>query len=166
MKKLQTLHKIVARDMALGFSIENICEGRKLNLSDWKRTVNSTLFAAEVERVRNLFEEQLLESYHDDPAFQKIKESRMIATQTLIDEMTNFDKETGGSGTTRLKAAVEVLEIAGVKKAQQQNTNVTILQISDTKAAALAKRTQQMGRTLSSQPTSIFETSCEVLDGD
>lgn len=138
MKTMNPIHKIVAREMALGFSLAAICEARNLDYTSWKRITTSTLFKEEVNRIGKKLEEQELEAFHENPAIQKLKAAQLRAADTLIEELDNCDKEMGGSASTRIKAATSVFDYSGMESAKKDNSQVVVVQISENKQALLS----------------------------
>ena len=139
MKALSPIHKIVAREMALGFSIEEICVARQLDIDTWKRISKGDLFAAEVKRIMGRVEEQLVEEAGEHPVLQTLKAASIRAANSLIAETSNFEKEEeGATATTRIAASKAVLEFAGFTKKEEQKLPTVVINISSDKAASLS----------------------------
>jgi len=140
MKALNPIHKIVARELALGFLLSAICEARNLDTTNWKRIANSTLFKTEVKRIGDKLEQQEIEAYHENPAMQKLKAAQIRAVDTLTIELDNYDKDSGASAMSRIKSANSVIEKSGLVQVEQ-TAPVTIIQISSNKQDILTTKT-------------------------
>lgn len=127
LQKLKPLHKVVAREMAMGASLRDICDNRGLNISTWRQITTCALFLQEVERVGREIENEDIDDFVRDPVRLKLKNARFQAASRLVEEIDNFDKEnTGASANTRLIAAKTVLEASGDLKAQETGPTVVI----------------------------------------
>ena len=125
--------------MALGFTLEEICVARQLEVDTWKRVVKGDLFASEVKRMLARVEDQLVEEAGDHPVLQKLKAASIRAADALIAETSNFEKdEEGATATTRIAASKAVLEFAGFTKKEEQKLPTVVINISSDKAASLS----------------------------
>jgi hypothetical protein len=138
MKALSPIHRMVARELALGFDLGEICRVRKLDIEAWRRMTNSKMFKIEVARLADAIEEQLIQEAGEDPAFQKLRAARLAAADTLIEETRNYDPESGASAATRISASKDVLDRAGITKKQEANAPAIVINISGGKAELLA----------------------------
>jgi len=132
---MKPIYSIVAREMALGISLSDICKARGLNLESLQRVARGDLFQQEVKRVQGEIEQQIIEKAVEDPVLQKLQALSYRAVTTLSDEMDNYDPELGGSATTRISAADKILNKAGYsgKKDGADSASVIILSLSEAK---------------------------------
>jgi hypothetical protein len=133
--KLKPVYTIVAREVALGLDLRDICEARKLNLESMRRVTRGELFKAEVARLQGIIEEEMVTSAIEDPVLSKLKALSYNAVGRLADEMDNYDEETGASAATRLSASKAILDKAGYsgKKDENEGNKVIILSLSQEK---------------------------------
>lgn len=141
MKELKTMYRAVARYMALGVPIEKICAALSLNLESVKRVAGDELFKAEVRRVEAELEERILEDAASDPVVAELKMAGKIAAARLVQEVENFDKESGGSAATRIKAAESILDRIGYSQPVSSNgPSLIFVELSPEKLAAVQKK--------------------------
>ena len=64
---MKPIYTIVAREIALGLDLADICTARSLNYESMKRVARGDLFKEEVRRVQGEIEQQLVEDAVADP---------------------------------------------------------------------------------------------------
>ncbi len=135
---LKPIYKIVAREMALGIELKDICEARGLKYDALLRVARGELFKREVEKLQAKIEEEIVQQAVEDPVLAKLKGLSYRAAGVLGDEMDNFDEETGASATSRISASKAVLDKAGYSgKGGESENKVIILSLSEAKLAAV-----------------------------
>lgn len=155
MKEIKSVHRTVARYLALGIPLSNVCESLGLNLSTWRQISAQELFKAEVKRIEGEIESQFVEEQSSDPVFLELKAASRQAAKRLTEEVNNFDPDTGASAATRIKAATSVLDRIGLTGVTDQRPQTMInIQISQAKADLLAKQKEREKRV---QPNAIGE---------
>lgn len=132
---MKPIYSIVAREIALGIDLADICATRSLNLESMKRVARGDIFKQEVKRFQSEIEQQMLEKVNEDPVLQKLQALSYRAITTLSDEMENYDPDMGGSASTRISAADKILTKAGYsgKKDGIETANVIVLSLSENK---------------------------------
>lgn len=120
MAKLAPIFRQIARDVALGCSLEDIAALRDISLEDLKKVTRGGTFSKAVSEIQKAIDLQVIEEAAEDPIRRKLKVASMNAANRLVDEVNNFDKEQGANASTRIKAASTVLDISGYTK--QENT--------------------------------------------
>ena len=133
MKSLNSKHRMVARYMAMGATLKDVCDAYKLSYSTWSNITCTPLFRAEIDRLQKDLDERMLEEIAEDPVFQQLKISALKAARTLDAEVDNFDKEGGASPGTRVMAARTILDASGYGKAKDnvKTPSITVV-IGDT----------------------------------
>ena len=133
--KLKPIYNIVAREVALGIDLRDICEARKLNLESIQRVSRGELFKAEVNRLQAVIEDEMVTQAVEDPVLAKLRALSYNAVGRMADEMDNYDSETGASAATRLSASKGILDKAGYagKKDENDGAKVIILSLSAAK---------------------------------
>lgn len=143
MASLQPIFQILAREMALGFSLEDICLARDIPLDSAQKVARGSLFKAEVARISAAIEQEVIETAGADPVIQKLKGLALHAVDTLSSELTNYDSEMGGSAATRLQASKAILDRSGYNGQVADNgPSKIILMISEDKLATLRKASE------------------------
>jgi len=138
MRDLKTKHRAVARYLALGIPLADVCENLGLSLESWRQIVSEPLFKQEVKRVEGELEEKMLENAVSDPVVAKMKMSALQAVSVLVSEMNNQEKEMGASSATRIRAADSLLDRVGYNTPSVQNgSNIIFLEMSTAKLDAL-----------------------------
>ena len=134
------LFRSVAREVALGIPLHEICVARQLDHESWKRIASGTIFKTEVERISTKIEEQIVADEAEHPVLQKLKVAAVKAVETLVSEVTNYEKdEEGATATTRINASKTVLELAGFTKKEEQKIPTVVINISSSKASSLSR---------------------------
>jgi hypothetical protein len=116
MKSLNSKHKAIARYLAMGADLRDVCRTYSLNYESWINITRSPLFKEEVARLERELEERMLQEISEDPVMQQLKVSALKAARTLDSELENYEKELGANASTRISASKTVLESAGYKK--------------------------------------------------
>ena len=137
--KLKPIYTLVAREVALGIDLRDICEARKLDLDSLRRVSRGELFKAEVSRLQGVIEEEMVLSALEDPVLAKLRALSYNAVGRLADEMDNYDTEIGGTAATRLSASKAILDKAGYsgKADENEGSKVIILSLSQAKLDAV-----------------------------
>lgn len=137
--KLKPVYAIVAREVALGIDLRDICEARKLDYANVQRVSRGDIFKAEVKRLQGVIEQEMVASAVEDPVLAKLKGLSYRAVGILGDEMENYDSETGASSTTRISASKGILDKAGYAgKKEEDVSRVIILSLSQEKLDAVS----------------------------
>jgi len=126
MKELKPKHLLVARYMALGLSLKDICARYHLNYKSWQQTVRGDLFKAKVAELVEEIETNLVESVTEDPVLLKLKAAAGSAVDVLVTEMENVDEDTGASAATRISAADKLLKKAGYDSGMEEDKSAII----------------------------------------
>jgi len=138
MVKLNNTHRAVARYIALGLQLSEVCNHLGLNYESWRQTVNQPLFKEEVKRIQSEIENRMIEDAVTDPVVARLKMSAVKASELLVAELSNHEREDGASATSRIKAATEILNRAGYSDNQQvEGQNIIFLELSPEKLSAL-----------------------------
>ena len=136
LQKLKPVHQAVARDLAMGIRLTDICSNRGLNYSSWGAIVSSELFKFEVKRLQQEIEDQIIDNHVNDPVRARLAAASHSAAERLIEEVNNFDPDSGAKSATRISAATTLLEINGYKKQEQKN--VIVLNLSESKLNSIS----------------------------
>lgn len=112
-KELKNKHKTVARYLAMGLGLREICEMLMLNYGSWQQIVATPLFKHEINRVAQEIEERAIEAAVTDPVLLRIKSATLNAVNRLVNEVDNIDPESGASATSRIRAAESILDRCG-----------------------------------------------------
>lgn len=127
---MQTLtankYKIVARYLALGVPLEDVCTTLGFSLQTWTRIISEPLFKEELSRIQKEIEDRIVEDAVSDPVHAKLKAASVKATNLLIAEVENNNPEEGANAGTRIKAANSILDRAGYTTGIQQSSGVNI----------------------------------------
>lgn len=127
LKKLKSTHKTVAREMAMGASLVDICRARGLNILTWRQITTCDLFKQEMERVFKEIEDEEVDDFVRDPTRIKLRNARIVAAERVVNEVDNFNRDNeGASSSTRLAASKLILEAAGDLKAKETGPTVVI----------------------------------------
>lgn len=137
LEALSNVHRAVARDMALGLTIEQSCSYRGLAVTRWQRIAQGELFKNEVLRMQRAIESEMIDEVVTDPVFKRLQAAAVGAVDTLVSETGNYDRESGGTGSSRIAAANSILEKLGYK-GKEENKQVAIqINISSGEVPAL-----------------------------
>lgn len=143
LKKLKPLHKVVARELAMGIPLRDICEARGLNKATWSQITNCELFLQEVQRIQAQVEDEEIDDFVRDPVRLKLRTARMVAANRLVEEVDNFDKEeTGATSQSRLTAAKTILEVNGDLKSHEDKAPTLIIQLAESVLNTVMNNTQ------------------------
>lgn len=129
--KLKPLHSAVARELALGLRLIDICQARGLNYSSWQQITSSELFKLEVKRLVEEIEDEVIDNHVNDPVLARLKVASYKAADRLASEVDNFEEETGAKAATRITASQAILKITGYEKMEAKN--VIVLNLSENK---------------------------------
>jgi hypothetical protein len=113
MLKLNPIHLIVAQQLAKGIKLTDICKQMDLSYSTWANIATQPLFKHKVEQLTQELLNADKEDFIEDPVRRRIQDSRLKATERIIDEIDGTDPELGQSANTRLRAAHNILELSG-----------------------------------------------------
>lgn len=139
MKKLKNVHRVVARELALGIPLDRICETRALNYNTWMLISREELFKSEIDRLHAEIEKQMIYDHCNDPVLVKLKSECLASAKRIVEERDCFDSEIGASSSTRLKAASSILDMNGYGKKEEQGNTAVIINLSPEKLAGIAK---------------------------
>ena len=140
MAGLKPIYKMVAREMALGIDLTDICEARGLVLASMQRVCRGELFKVEIAKIQESIDQEIINKAAEDPVLAKLQGLSYRAVGVLGDEMDNYDQEAGGTATTRISASKAVLDKAGYSgKGGEGESKVIILSLSEAKLAAVKK---------------------------
>ena len=154
--KLKPIYTVVARELALGISLEDICVVRSLNLETMRRVVRGDLFKEELRRFQDEVDREILEQVHTDPVLQKLKTLSYNAVGRLESEMDNFDPETGGTGASRISASKAILDRSGYTgKQEDKGDTKVIIMLSESKLDAVKKAVDVKEEILANVPDSV-----------
>lgn len=132
LQNLREVHRAVARELAVGLTLEEICKAKALNITSWRQITTSPLFREEIKRIRNQIEDAIVDDHVDDPARLRLINSRNRAAEVLREELDNHEREAeGATAATRIKAANSILEATGDKDQGQDKGNVVILNLAE-----------------------------------
>jgi len=140
LQKLNNVHRVVARELALGIPLAKICEHRALNFKSWRNITTAPLFQQEVRRIESEIEEQIIDQHVTDPTVAELKSHSLAAAKKLGEELDNYDSETGGSASSRIKAAQALLDINGYTNKEDSGGQTVVINLSPEKLANIQKR--------------------------
>ena len=130
--KLKDIHRIVARYLAMGYDLEQICNAHGLNLTSWKQITTAPLFIEAKNRIHVELEDSHIDEHINDPVQMQLKMARRKATDRIIEEVDNFDKENeGATSSTRLKAAEDILHMTGDFKEEGQRGAAVVINLAE-----------------------------------
>ena len=153
MKDLAPIYKMVARDVALGISLEDSAEARSLPLREVKRVARGQAFYLLVNKFNLEIDAQLVKEAAEDPVRRKLAASSLKAAEVLTDEMENYDKESGGTAANRIKAADIILKTMGYGS-QKQEQNLAVIMLTPGKLSTV-RRTRDRMEDLKSVPDMV-----------
>jgi len=149
MQELKTQHRAVARYLALGISLRDICAQFNLNHSTWSQVVITPLFKHEQLRIEAELEDKILDDEVKDPILARLKTATIKAVTRLVEEVDNCQE--GSSASTRIKAAESILDRCGYSHKEKETTlNTVFVPISQEKIDAIFAKTP-----LLTQPDSV-----------
>lgn len=147
--EINAQHKAVARMLALGFELREVCEVYRLEYGRWKAVVEQALFQQEVARIQAELEQRMLDDTSSDPIMLELRQGARKAAARLVKEvdMTGEDANAG----SRIKAAVSLLDRLGyTAKREDQQASVVFVTITGDKLDAIMG-TKQLGE----QPATV-----------
>lgn len=122
-KKLKPSIVLVARLMALGRNVEDICETYKMDYQATLRQTQSTLFKTKLQELSSEIEAKLIEEAGSDPIMLELQSHGLKAAQRLGKEVNNMEEELGAAANSRIKASNDILKRLGYSEESKQNTN-------------------------------------------
>ena len=135
MKELKEKHRVVARNLAIGIDLKEICRNFNLNYDSWKQIVGQELFQEELRRISVEVEDKFIEGLPEDPVFLKLRLAADKAANRLGEEVDNFEL---GTADSRIRAANSILDRIGYyKKDTPQVPSIQII-VSSEKAEVIA----------------------------
>ena len=140
LQKLNNVHRVVARELALGIKLEKVCEHRALNFKTWRNIINAPLFQQEIRRLEDEIESQMIDDHCNDPVLATLRAESLGSAKRLVDERDNYDEETGASSSTRLQASKSILEFNGYGKRDDGGGNTVVINLSPEKLANIKSR--------------------------
>lgn len=140
LQKLSNVHRVVARELALGIGLDKICEHRALNHKTWRNIINAPLFQQEIRRLEDEIEAQMIDDHCNDPVVATLRAESLGAAKRLVEERDNYDEETGASSSTRLSASKSILEFNGYGKRDEGGGNTVVINLSPEKLASIKSR--------------------------
>lgn len=129
---LSPLYRMVARDFAIGISLEDIAELRNLPMAEVKRVAEGATFQKAVEKIQIDIDAALVQEEASDPIRALLKAQAKKSVTRLSDEVDSDNKEGGACATTRIKAANSILTMLGYGK-QEAQTNLAVIMLSPDK---------------------------------
>lgn len=142
MQSLNTRHRMVARELALGRRLKEVCEEMDLKLSTWQQIASKPLFKAEVQRIAQEIEKEMIQAAGEDPVRRFAKSKALPAVNLLAEEMTNDDPSQANSNS-RQNAAKALLSLGGYSASQPQtqvNLAAVNIAISPAKLEAMLSK--------------------------
>ena len=124
MAKLAPMFRMIARDVALGCSLEDISALRNVPLAEIKRVTRGGTFLKAVEVIQKEIDSQVIAEEAADPVRRKMQVHAMKAAERMIVEVDNED---GGSAGTRIKASQALLDMTGYGKTEDVSSLAVIM---------------------------------------
>lgn len=129
--KLNPIASMVARSLALGLDYEDIAVQTGLSVDNIAKVARGNLVKKRMRELQKEIDQQLVEDAAASPVVQFLKGKSMKAAETLSHEAENFDKEEqGATASTRIKAATEILTLAGYKQQEEKSSVGAVIMIS------------------------------------
>ncbi|MCP3685959.1 MAG: hypothetical protein GY861_25210 [bacterium] len=138
-QNLKTVHHAVARYMAFGHLLPDICQMLGLNLTRWKEIVRSPLFQDRVSTLRAELDAAIMDDYVKDPVLAHLNTLKVKAVERLAIELDEVDSEdSSATSNTRLKAAFGILDRTGYRdKADTDSRDIIFISLSEDKLNAV-----------------------------
>ena len=153
---LAPIYNIVAREVALGIPLVDICDARGLKLATVQKVARGDLFQENVRRFQAEIDQEIIQDAVSDPVLAKLRALSYRAVGTLAEEMESFDKENGASAATRISASKEVLNRAGYAgKSEGEGVSKVILLLSESKLDAIKQATEITEYVLAEVPDNV-----------
>lgn len=150
---------VVARDMALGATLEDISLLRNLPLPTIQKIARGRLFKKRMEDLQREIDQQMIAEVAEDPVQAKLRGLTLRAVERLGEEMDNYDCEEGkATAGTRIKAANSLLDRAGVVGKRDDMGGTVVLQLSTEKLDGIQASLEAMKR-------KTFEDIPDSVDG-
>jgi hypothetical protein len=128
--ELKPKHKAVARLLALGVPLPDICSTYNLNYDTWTQTCRAPLFKAEVASIQDELTDRMIDETIKDPSVARLKTLSAKAITALESELENHNREDGATAASRIKAADSILDRAGYIGKTEQLAPSVVIEIS------------------------------------
>ena len=136
MKKPDTRCRMVARYLALGIPLAEVCTAHGLNPTSWRVIVSSPMFQTLLTEVNQEIDERVAEEAVGDPTLATLRVNSLKAAQTLAGLV---DK--GDSDSVKIKAADSILDRTGYGREHEKPApSVIFLELSAEKLAIVTNR--------------------------
>jgi uncharacterized protein YdbL (DUF1318 family) len=130
-EKLDPIAAMTARSLALGLDYEDIAVQTGLSVEDIAKVARGNLVKKRMREIQKEIDQQLVEDAAASPVVQYLKGKSMRMAETLVAEAENYNREEqGATASTRIKAATEVLGLAGFQKQEEKKTQNAVIMIS------------------------------------
>lgn len=131
LKELKSVHRQVARRIALQFPLREICMAMNLKHETWLGITQAPLFKEAVERIELEIQAAEIDDHINDRTLAKIKQERYNSVTRIVAERDNMDKEfLGATAATRIRAAEDMLKLSGDMDKEPDTKNVIILNLA------------------------------------
>ncbi len=137
LQKLNGVHSSVARDLAVGLKLIDICKYKNLNYDSWLVITQAALFRSEVERIKQEIENEFIDQHINDPVRARLQSKSVEAVEVLGEELGNHEKEEGATANTRISAANSILDRVGYGRKDKDELPSIVINISSEKASKL-----------------------------
>lgn len=147
--EINAQHKAVARMLAMGFPLREICAVYRMELARWSSVVGQPLFQQEVARIQQELEQRMLDDASSDPIMLELRQGAQRAASRLVKEIDNAGEDSNAS--SRIKAATTLLDRLGyTSKKDDQAQQVVFVSLTQDKVDAVMGK-----KVLAEQPESI-----------
>ncbi len=109
---------------------------RNLPLDTVQKICRGSLFESAVTELQMSMDQEFISAEAEDPVRLLLRSKAKSAATRLGEEMDNFDMDTGGSASTRIKAADTILNLSGYGK-QEVTNNLAVIMLSPDKLKAV-----------------------------
>ena len=134
---LPSLSRIIARDVAIGIPLHDIASLRGIPLEELQKLTSGSIFQKAVSDLQTKLDEQLVADEAEDPIRILLRSKAKDSAVRLGEEVNNFEEETGGSASTRIKASTAILDMAGYGKQEATGNNLAVIMLSPEKLKAI-----------------------------
>jgi hypothetical protein len=128
---IKPLAQLVAYEIALGLTYEEIAESRSIPLDHVLKLSRGNLVKKRVKEFQIELKDRLLEEKAHDPVVQFLHKKGMTFAKTIVEEAENRDE--GATPATRLKAAQLGLQFGGRTNSETNNAPTVVVNISQNK---------------------------------
>lgn len=144
-------YRMVARYLALGVPLEEVCQAHGLEFLRWRTIVSSQMFRAVLEEINGEIDQRVAEEAVNDPTLATLRLNARKAADTLVEVMEGAAE--GVTASSRIKAADSILDRTGfAREKEAAPPQVVFLKISANQLALV------MGGNLpKEQPSSVIE---------